>query len=577
LCASLCSPAPTRARLLSPAPHPPPSRARAAGNYACSFCFHTEKTREHAPAAELKRAISLVAAAGAKKLNFAGGEPLLFKPLLGELLAHARGLGLYTSVITNGALLERAWLADHARSLDMLGVSFDSARDATNFAHGRWPRKGGLPAAPAAGADSRAGRHLLRAAALAAEFGVPLKVNTVVTRRNAGEDVSALINAAAPARWKVFQVLALDGENCGAGAKADVAPLLVDRAAFDAFLARNRAGLRAPGILKEEPNEVMQASYVLLDERARFLDSSRGGKVPTQSILDVGVEAAAAELLASGGGGFDHAAFVARDGAFFAAPPAGAPAPPAPPAGAPAPPAAPPAPPAPPAAEAEVEVKFAPPPQLPATLARLARGAPRVTTFVDAYYDTADHRLSRADHWLRERDGALELKSPSRAAARAAGELRVDFYDEDRALGAVAARLARLGVALPPAGGAAPDALARAGLACFARLETRRARHALAVAGHEVHVDVDEVRFGGAGAGAPPYAVAEVELLAPARGAAPRAALREVLAALGVHAAAPPVRGKVLEFISRFDAARWAALGESGLLADKLGGEAARG
>lgn len=529
-------------------------------NYECHFCFHTEKSRKLAPVEELKRVVTLLADAGVRKINIAGGEPLRFANVVLELLKLAKSRNMYTSIITNGSLLKREWMAAAAPSLDMLGVSFDAASDKINAAQGRWPR-GAVPLTePKTGELSRAVKHLLFAANCAAEFKVPLKVNTVVTRLNAGEDVSPFINKAAPERWKIFQVLPIEGENTGAGAIKDITPLLVSDTAFDEYIKRNAAGLTNPAILKRESNAVMQSSYILLDEKARFLDCSTGGKIPTASILDVGVEAAAAELLASAGGGFDAKAFQARDGDFYLAAP-----PPAP------------------ATEKEVEVKFAPPPTLAADLAALGAGAPATKTFTDVYFDAPDFRLVSADHWLRARDGALELKSPAQSSARGAGELRVDFYTENRVWADIAAALRARSVSLPrdgaPAAGAdavaaTAAALARGGLAPFATLTTRRARHALRVAGHAVHVDIDAVSFGATARSEPDYVIGEVELVAPAPGVSPRAALRAVLAALRVPETPVAVRGKVLEFIHRFDAPRWEALRTSGVLNDKLGASA---
>lgn len=528
-------------------------------NYNCHFCFHTEKTKKHAPVADLTRTITLLAAEGVKKINFAGGEPLLFPDTLLELLATSKKHDMYTSVITNGSKLSREWMAAAAPSLDMLGVSFDSASDEINFGQGRAPR-GAVLKAPATGFDSRAVRLLLKAAEIAAEARVPLKINTVVTSLNAGEDVSPYINAAAPLRWKVFQVLPLSGENTGEGALKDVTPLLITRPQYDAYVARNLAGLSSPDILKEEPNNVMQSSYVLLDEKSRFLDCSLGSKTPTASVLDAGgVLAAVRELLSSPGGGFDAESFHKRDGAFYQ-------------------------PSQPPQAESEVEVKFAPPPTLVGQLAALCPAPPVVTQFTDTYYDTGDFRLVSADHWLRAREGVLELKSPAHdATSRAAGELRVDFYDENRAWDSIVALLRARDVALPADGApvagadaaATAAALARGGLAPFATLTTRRTRYALTIEGHAVHVDVDAVTFGGDGAGAsdgtPHYTIGEVELVTPACGIAPREALRTVLTALNVPPTPTAVRGKVLEFIHRYDTARWQALRASGLLEDKLG------
>jgi hypothetical protein len=59
----------------------------------------------------------------------------------------------------------------------MLGISFDSASDAVNFKHGRWPKgAGGPPADPTPGKLSRSERDLLKAARLAQEYDIELKV-----------------------------------------------------------------------------------------------------------------------------------------------------------------------------------------------------------------------------------------------------------------------------------------------------------------------------------------------------------------------------------------------------------------
>ena len=59
-----------------------------------------------------------------------------------------------------------------------------------------------------------------------------------------------------------------------------------------------------------ESNEMMRSSYLILDEYMRFLDCSKGGKDPSPSILDVGVQAA---LNMSG---FDERTFFKRGGKY---------------------------------------------------------------------------------------------------------------------------------------------------------------------------------------------------------------------------------------------------------------------
>ena len=68
--------------------------------------------------------------------------------------------------------------------------------------------------------------------------------------------------------------------------------------------------------MKVEDNTVMKSSYLLVDEYGRFLDSSLGSKIPTESVLDVGIEKAYQQLIESSGGGFDSDMFLKRDGLY---------------------------------------------------------------------------------------------------------------------------------------------------------------------------------------------------------------------------------------------------------------------
>ena len=293
--------------------------------------------------------------------------------------------------------------------------------------------------------------------------------------------------------------------------------------------------------------------------------------------------------------------------------------------------------------EAEIERKFVVTAATAARLAELVAFAARqppgrqgssgeptahVSVFTDAYYDTADVALTKHDLWLRRRDAVWELKWPMPAAAAergraeassggdkahrrdaraaAAGGLAgIDYYLESRDWPSIAAAVleharVRLGAPFPP--GSPPDGrpgtldaaeayLAAHGLACFARIRTKRTRHALRLAsGHRVRVDLDTVTFLDAGsaperaATAVPsgprradalehdYTVGEVELVEAGSGAAPSEALAEVFVQLGISAA--PVRGKVLEFLARHRPLHYAALVDSGLVASKLGTDA---
>lgn len=239
----------------------------------------------------------MLAEAGCEKINFAGGEPFLHPILLGELCkVSSQDLGMAVSIISNGSLISPEWMKMYATYVDVMGVSVDSFCKETNFAIGR-------------GGDADNG-HVDRMLCVRNEcykHNVRFKLNTVVNALNWQEDMNDQIQELDPFRWKVFQVLLLEGENTGGqGELRDARNLCIDRLKFEAFVERHS---ERPQLIPE-PNDMMQNSYLLLDERLRFLDCSGGGKVPGRSILDVGVDMALLEA------GFDHNMFKERGGVF---------------------------------------------------------------------------------------------------------------------------------------------------------------------------------------------------------------------------------------------------------------------
>lgn len=273
-------------------------------NYSCGFCFHTAKTSHVESLSNCKTILQELRNAGFQKVNFAGGEPFLQAKLLGQLVEYAKVECKFSSVsiISNGSKITEDWFKSYGQYLDILGVSCDSIDEEINKIIGRGK-----------------GNHIMyvtRAAELCERYNVIFKLNTVVNRFNVHTKMTDFINQIRLQRWKIFQVLPLEGENIGDSAKRDVTPFLIKNQEFEDFIARNREGLEHPEIMKVESNDVMQSSYFLVDEYGRFLDSSTGGKVPTQSILQVGAKAALQELLSSSGGGFNANAFTERDGDY---------------------------------------------------------------------------------------------------------------------------------------------------------------------------------------------------------------------------------------------------------------------
>lgn len=99
-------------------------------NYKCSFCYAHFKDSKNLSKDDLKEILYLLKDYGVHKVNFAGGEPFLFKGFE-ELLIHAKELGLKTSIISNGSMIKREWIFEYGKYLDILGISCDSANPLT--------------------------------------------------------------------------------------------------------------------------------------------------------------------------------------------------------------------------------------------------------------------------------------------------------------------------------------------------------------------------------------------------------------------------------------------------------------
>lgn len=266
-------------------------------NYNCKFCFHTETNKNKFKYEQARYGLRLLKASGTQKINFAGGEPFLNPVLLGDLCRVAsEELGMAVSIISNGSMITEKWMNTYAKYVDVLGVSVDSFDSNTNAAIGR----GG-------DANNQHAARVLKVREMCAIHGVLFKMNTVVCSLNWQEDMNSQVEKLDPYRWKAFQVLILEGENSGRpGDLRDASSLKVSKSQFDAFYDRHSS----QKALIPENNDTMQNSYLLLDEEMRFLDCSSGGKIPSESILKVGVGKALKQA------GFDYEMFEKRGGIY---------------------------------------------------------------------------------------------------------------------------------------------------------------------------------------------------------------------------------------------------------------------
>ena len=270
-------------------------------NKTCAFCFHTEKTSDVASQTDMARALTLLKAAGMRKINFAGGEPFLYPDKLGWLCQFCKSeLGLESvSIITNGTKVTEKWLQKYGKFVDVMGVSCDSFDEGTNIAIGR-------------GSGENV-QQLFRIRDWCRELGIKFKLNTVVCTLNWREDMAATVEELDPFRWKVFQVLFVEDENSASTSetaldqrKRDARALLVSAEQFGHFCDRHK---HLPCFVPE-PNELMASSYLILDEHLCFLDKGSGREKTSRSILEVGVAKAMSEVR------FDGEAFVKRGGLY---------------------------------------------------------------------------------------------------------------------------------------------------------------------------------------------------------------------------------------------------------------------
>lgn len=218
------------------------------------------------------------------RLSLAGGEPTLLGSRLTEVAAQAKSLGLRVSLITNGS--RPNVVAATAPHLDMIGISLDSANDETSATIGRVCKTGTRVSADEA--------MEIVAMARGVRPDMLIKVNTVVSAANAGEDLSGLIARLRPDRWKVMRVLPVLTDE-----------LAVDAEAFRAFVDRHRP---FRGLMTVEDNADMERSYVMVDPDGRFFQNGRGrrGYLYSRPIPAVGAEAAFADV------GFCPQSFIVR-------------------------------------------------------------------------------------------------------------------------------------------------------------------------------------------------------------------------------------------------------------------------
>ncbi len=212
----------------------------------------------------MKEILNLLSEAGTKKLTLVGGEPTLC-PYLGQILIEIKSLGITSMIVSNGTGISEAFFSQYAGAIDWIGLSIDSPSEETQFELGRGT-----------------GKHVSQTkekAQLIQTSDICLKINTVITLLNLHQDFHQLINQLQPDRWKVFQVLPIEGQN-----NEYISQLEVTKEEFSYFLYRHQ-DLTPIG----ESNDDMKGSYLMIDPIGRFFQNTNNNLVFSDPILEVGI------------------------------------------------------------------------------------------------------------------------------------------------------------------------------------------------------------------------------------------------------------------------------------------------
>ena len=260
-------------------------------NFSCGFCFHTKKSSDKLPIEDAIRGCDMLKKAGTRKLNIAGGEPFIYPHYLGELIKQCKeNIKIEKiSVITNGSLVKKNFFEKFGKYIDVFGVSCDSFDKETNIKIGR-------------GKKGENVQKLFEIRELCKQYGIKFKLNTVVCNYNKDENMVENIKKLNPDRWKVFQVLMVKGEN-----EDKVTKFQITNEEFKQFVERHKE----IKCMVAESNDNMKSSYLILDEKMRFLDKGDGDEICSQSILEVGVEKALESIV------YDEKEFKKRKGDYL--------------------------------------------------------------------------------------------------------------------------------------------------------------------------------------------------------------------------------------------------------------------
>ena len=222
-------------------------------NYSCRYCFADFKMKD-LPFGDAKKVIDAIDTYFREneiengRINIAGGEPLMYRRL-DDIIDYIAEKGIKVSIITNGAKLTEERIASWAGKVAMIGISVDSVTPEADIRIGR--------------CDSRntcnSLEHLTRMAEAIHNAGIKLKINTVVSKANLGEDMLSVYKALKPDRLKLIYIHVVRNIN----EWPETMNLIPTVGEYNAFVDKNRYEENCELVL-ERPMEI-QNSYFMIN------------------------------------------------------------------------------------------------------------------------------------------------------------------------------------------------------------------------------------------------------------------------------------------------------------------------
>ena len=244
-------------------------------NMKCGHCFSANLSPTRLNLDDSCELIRMLSQAGFTKINFAGGEPMLY-PELDRLIRVAKENGMTTSIVTNGTMITDSWLDGISEYLDWIVLSIDSDNPETHRRSGR-----------AMDSHPLSTERYLEVSRSIKQHDIRLKINTVVTCHNRNEDMTAFVREVGPEKWKILRALPVAGQN-----DHNAGSFEATYEQFQEYVKRSRPVERDGILVVPEDNDLMTGSYVMIDPMGRFFDNTKGSHTYSRPILEAGVAGA---------------------------------------------------------------------------------------------------------------------------------------------------------------------------------------------------------------------------------------------------------------------------------------------